>query len=235
MVHHEVAQALVDGLDRESSPSSVLEIGVHTGLLTEYWREIFPECSAVLMDIWPGFKDLCLRDQNLGMVANGEQLPLKEATFDLIISGATFQWYRDWSSSLTSTLSLLKSGGTLAFSQFCRPSLEPFKSAVEESGRDGSFLPLKSHEEILLWLSQQKNFKLASELINRTLFFETPQHLVQHLRRLGVTASRDSHRPWTRSQWKQCHVKLEALREEEGIPLQYAVGVYWLTRVDSSI
>jgi malonyl-ACP O-methyltransferase BioC len=231
VVHHEVAQALVARLEA-SSPSRVLEIGVHTGLLTKYWREIYPDSSAVLLDIWPGFRERCDEASNVGVLANGEQLPFKESSFDLVISGGTFQWYRDWETSVVSTLSLLKPEGTLAFSQFCEPSLEPFKSLVKDCGRESSFLPLKSHGEILNGLSQQQGFSLASGITHKTLYFDQPKSLVQHLRRLGVTASKGNDQPWSHSQWRQCVDGLEALRGKEGIPLRYAVGLYWLKRIN---
>jgi malonyl-CoA O-methyltransferase len=164
-----------------------------------------------------------------GVLADGERLPFGPETFDLILSGSTFQWYGNWEPSLKKTYQSIKPQGVLAFSQFCYPSLEPLKSISESLGRSQSFLPLMEYDEILGSLSKTfQGAPLKSQCLERCLYFDTPRSVFDHLRALGVTANGANHRPWTASQWRKACDALEKERVVEGIPLRYCIGLYWL-------
>ena len=101
----------------------VLEIGCHEGLLSEKIlgelkpKNFIPSDVKVPKNNLDGFQ--CF---------SGENLPFSEESFDLIISGGTFQWFDELERSLHSMVSLLKPGGVLSFSIFLEGSMSPWLS-----------------------------------------------------------------------------------------------------------
>ena len=225
--HRMVARKVVDEvLATGASTNRVLEIGVHTGVQTELLLASIPQPELlVLMDIQRGgLNTLSTKGlEGQKVCADGEYLPFASQSFDLIVSGSTFQWYSDWKNSVEKTLSLLKPGASLVFSQFIEPSLEPLKSVFSSLGRPASFLPLLNEDTLY---GEAESFGLCSwQKVEQTWYFSSMNSLVAFLRSMGIHASSNRSQPLRRSELVQLHDLIEGYREEQGIPLKLCAGI----------
>jgi malonyl-CoA O-methyltransferase len=229
--HHELAQGL--GVQLETlglQPQTILEIGSHTGILTRTIRELYPKAKLFCADIQiQGFQNIQRDSQTFFIQANGEKLPFPKGTFDLIVSGATFQWFCHWKESLECIFKLLKPRGVLAFSQFLCPSLEPLRTEADKLGRANSFLKLMEFDEVGHEL-QHLNAHCYGELKSRCDHHPNLRSILTHLRNMGVGASSHNEQPWSRSQLVLWEKSLEQYRSSLGLPLNYCAGLFWTQR-----
>jgi SAM-dependent methyltransferase len=159
-------------------------------------------------------------------------LPFQGLDFDLIVSGATFQWYENWEASIGATLSLLKPGGVLLFSQFISPTMELMRRCAARIGRDQSFLGMMSHHQVQERLAGLSHGQVLSrvELVERTRYFTTIQGVRSYLKDLGVGGSGCPERPWSRREYKAWSAHMEEGREPQGLPLEFSAGIYLLRK-----
>ncbi|MBF0199471.1 MAG: methyltransferase domain-containing protein [Planctomycetes bacterium] len=251
--HQKIAEALaLKAIRPLSSAKSILEIGCHTGVQTRALKKhIRPDCLYTLLDMHAGAQNK-LKEHNLHfpfICADGEALPFAPASFDLIVSGSTFQWFKNWSTALQGILTTLRPGGSLIFSQFLAPSLEPLKSAFGSIGRTSSFLRLLSESELVqackelkqAELTQANNELIESELtqannklsqqkfgievVDARKDFEDFSELTSYLRAMGVQASPNSARPLKRSELNQVRLFLDEERQGKHYHLQLCAGI----------
>ncbi|MGL5270862.1 MAG: malonyl-ACP O-methyltransferase BioC [Selenomonadaceae bacterium] len=100
----------------------ILEIGCGTGFLTKRLAELYPEAEIIASDISPQMLEQAR--ENLGeyanieyMVVDGEALTLA-GPFDLIVSNAAFQWFKDYPAALEGLKEKLAPGGYLFYATF---------------------------------------------------------------------------------------------------------------------
>lgn len=217
-------------LELSLKPQNILEIGSHTGLLSRQIRTIFPLARLYCVDIQAEGHQKNIRDALTTFVqANGEKLPFAPQTFDLVVSGATFQWFNGWLASLLNIVDLIKPGGILAFSQFLKPSLEPLRSEAEKIGRASSFLKMMEHAKVL---EDLKNCfpEVQGQFFEQVNHYPNLHSILKHLRAMGVGASLNTENKWTRLQIKQWEEGIEAHRDSMGLPLRYGAGIYRIRR-----
>ena len=211
-------------------PQNILEIGSHTGLLSRQIREIYPSARLFCVDLQLEGQQKNIRDARTTFVqANGEHLPFAPKTFDLVVSGATFQWFNRWLESVLSIVELIKPGGILAFSQFLKPSLEPLRQEAEKIGRASSFLNMMDHRELVFFLNHISP-EVHGHCCEQVHHHPDLRSILKHLRAMGVGANLNNEKIWTRSQMKQWEAGIETHRESQGLPLRYSAGVYRLRR-----
>ncbi|MED2256088.1 malonyl-ACP O-methyltransferase BioC [Brevibacillus parabrevis] len=129
IVQKEMAQrlgAIVSATLADKSVESILEIGCGTGGLTRLIRGQYPKAAYEAIDIAPGM--IAQARSNLeqhGLAVSFRQADTEEwvwtqpeATRDLIVSGACFQWLLRPESTIRRLCKLLKPGSPLLFSTF---------------------------------------------------------------------------------------------------------------------
>lgn len=206
---------------------SAIEIGSHTGVQT---REILPllerDAELVLSDIHTagrlGLAGLCGRRFSF-LVADGERMPFPDGSFELVFSGAAFQWFREPGAALRDLLRLLKPGGFLAFSIFLAPSLEPLRSAFAGCGEGGRFLPLLSEDGLDFLLLGLPVADL--EVVEETKYHPDLRSMVKSIKAAGAGASafRDAAIP--RQALLRIKAETERGRTERGLPLTLKAAV----------
>lgn len=177
-VQAEMAETLTNlALPLLSTPTpNILEIGAGSGLLTrQYLKHIAPS-TLTLCDI--AAIDRTLPGEHL--IADGEQLvcQLPQQSFDLIISGATVQWFTSPFTFIDQSLKLLRKGGVLAISTFNSNNfaeLAPFATPRR-------YISLEQWHEAL------KRSNAIIKCSERTIRFATPMHLLKHMQLSGVNA-----------------------------------------------
>jgi len=96
-LHQQIALELLDRLDQSVSHSSVLDIGMGTGWLTNKLLEKFPFAKVVGIDFSRKMlREAHLRNPQFSVVqADARALPFHKDSFDWIISNLAFQWIED--------------------------------------------------------------------------------------------------------------------------------------------
>lgn len=221
--HHLLAHDLLAGI--QIQPETILEVGSHTGLLTRLIRERWPEATLITLDI----QNISPDPSTPFVQANAEAPPFAKSSFDLVVSGSTAQWFHHWKNSIQGLHDLLRPGGQMAFSQFTEPSLEPLRSLLETIDPTPRFLPLQSMEELKSAVMGQWPRARVSP---RTHKEHHPQlsDLLRKLRRLGVGATGQPHRPLSRSSLRALEQAFEAKRCGEGLPLELSASLVWADR-----
>lgn len=184
------------GLTSETFDTA-LEIGSGTGFLTErflksfqvktlYTNDLVKECQTVLADIfkqYPHNRCHFLPGDIEGMT----DLP---ARFDLIFSGAAFQWLNDFAGLLPRLKHALTSEGILAFSTFGPYNLQEIRNLT------GNSLQYAPFQEIVALVAEHFEVLFTGQDII-SLPFSSPRQVLKHLRLTGVNGL--SKQQWTKS------------------------------------
>ncbi len=150
-----VADRLAERIARLTVPDSpkILEIGCGTGFLTRNLHKTFPHASWAITDISPAMTARCRAtlpntDNTTFCAMDGESPCFAQgASFDLICSSLTYQWFEDLSSSLYTLATLLRPGGHLVFFTLAADSFTEWRRAFENIGEDSSVLnPLPAED-----------------------------------------------------------------------------------------
>ena len=123
----------------------ILDIGMGTGIMTTRLAEKYPAAQihgcdiAINMLAHARRKDsLCLR-QDLFIAADTEFLPYRENSFDLVLSGCTFQWLDDEERAFCEVFRVLKPGGMFLCSIFGEKTFEELKRSYDQACRETSY------------------------------------------------------------------------------------------------
>jgi len=122
--------------------AKILDIGMGTGIMTASLAEKYPAAHIHGCDIATNMlaharrKDsLCLR-QDLFIAADTELLPYRENSFDLALSGCTFQWLDDEERAFREVFRVLKPGGMFLCSLFGDKTFAELKRAYDQACRE---------------------------------------------------------------------------------------------------
>ena len=168
---------------------SILELGCGTGLLTRQIVKnlLFKSYTANdLTEKSKNYIDKILK--NYTYIAGNAQKILTNKKFDLIISNAMFQWFKNLENVTANFRNLLNKDGILAFTTFSPENFPEFKTIT------GLSLDYKSEDELKNILV--KNYDILKlETFKKTLEFNTPLELLYHMKNTGVNSL--SGKNWT--------------------------------------
>jgi malonyl-CoA O-methyltransferase len=115
-------------------PRVVLDLGAGTGQVTRQLRRRYPRSLLIALDIAPGMLREARRHQPLWrrfarLCADARQLPLADASVDLVFSSLMLQWCEPLDAALGEVRRVLKSGGFFAFSTLGPDTLTELREA----------------------------------------------------------------------------------------------------------
>lgn len=175
--------------------NKILELGCGTGLLTKELASKITYNSYTANDLTDKSKkylDKILKKYNY-ITANAQKIS-SSSKYDLIISNAMFQWFKNLDEVLFKYKTLLNKNGILAFTTF---SPENFKELRQITGLS---LDYKTENELKAIL--EKNYKILKlESLTKTIEFNTPLELLYHMKNTGVNSLSTNH--WTFSEVKE--------------------------------
>lgn len=134
-VQRGMAKKLIDLYVCKERPRKILEIGCGTGIFTELLISKFPDSEIDVLDISASMlkvsKDKFGEKVNKYICADAETYS-ENQKYDLIISNASFQWFKDINSSIGKLLSLLNMNGEIYFSIFAADTYYELRNAFSE-------------------------------------------------------------------------------------------------------
>jgi len=215
LVQREMAERLLRALaarGRRRFPR-VLEFGCGSGLLTERLAAAFDYDSLVINDLVEECESLAGGiPRSVFLPGDIESITVPDR-LDLVVSNAVVQWLDDLPDVLERLRAKMNPGAVLAFSTFGPENLR------ETARLSGAGLAYRSIDQLKRVVGERFRVRLAEETIRR-LYFDSPQDVLHHLRRTGVTGL--SGRRWTSAVLRDFYANYDRLfRDANGVSLTY--------------
>ncbi len=154
------------------------------------------------------------------VVGDGEMLPLRPGTADLLVSSSAMQWYCTPQASLEKNLALLRPGGRFALALFVRGTLGELDRVREETGF-GSVFPMQSaarYEEIVAGIA---GIKATVESRTLVVWHDSVKAFLRAHRETGARYTSGKGRLGRRVYMDFCRVYEERFGRNGRIPATY--------------
>ena len=204
----------------------ILEIGCGTGTLTKqlfqsldiheiFLNDIVEEIINPVQNIL-SYNDF---DKYSFVIGDAEEITFP-AGLDIVVSGSTFQWFKDLPGMFKKIYDALKPGGILMFSTFGLRNLMEIK---EISGKGLEYYSPTDLKQIASGYFEILN--LEEEII--PLYFADVMSVIQHVKKTGVNAVSSVN--WSKSYYHDFLNKYESYKTKRGYSLTYN-PIYFIGR-----
>ncbi len=209
----------------------VLEIGAGAGLLARELAKRLDWDLYLALDLAPGMLDFPWEEAKpiSKVAADGEALPLRPASVDLVVSSSALQWYETPETSIPAALALLKPGGRFALSVFTRGTLAELAEVSRITGF-GSVHPLRPAAFYTALLQSLPGITVQARPLLWTTRHLNVSDFLHSLRRTGTQHSPEK-RPFSRRRYQEfCRVYAERFSEagtERPVLATYCAVLVW--------
>lgn len=136
-LQRDVAGTLLAELPRLPAWTTVADVGCGTGFCLPVLRSQYPECALLGIDIADGMLSYAAqRHGSLAvqwLCADAENLPLADASIDLMVSSLAMQWCEDTQALLSEVYRTLRRGGQFHFSTLGPQTLFELRNAWQSA------------------------------------------------------------------------------------------------------
>lgn len=186
------------------NPECVVDLGCGTGHFLSGLEAKYPNANLIGLDLSEDMIRFARKantkdvpDKNLSwLVGDGERLPFKSGSVDLIFSSLAIQWCGSLNSLFNEIQRVLSTGGVFVFSSLVDGSLSELKSAWSQV--DG-----KQHVNAFAYLADYQDAVSSTalestrlEVQEKVLYYQTVKDLTRELKALGahnMTSHRATH------------------------------------------
>lgn len=245
VLQREIGERMLGRMDVvKMQPGSILDLGSGTGTQTGQLLKKYPKSKVYALDFaLPMLRKTAAQGRwlkrPLCMCGDMEQLPLGNASVDLIYSNLAIQWANDLSTLFAECLRILKPGGLLMFSTFGPDTLQELRSAwsaVDDLPHVSPFMDMHDIGDSLL---QSRFAEPVMDVDQLKLTYETVDQLMQDLKHLGAhNAVRGQSRGLTgKARMQAMRQAYEVFRQRDLLPASYEVvyGHAWAPKLPSAV
>ncbi|MCB1811388.1 MAG: malonyl-ACP O-methyltransferase BioC [Candidatus Competibacteraceae bacterium] len=237
IVQREISHRLLERLDLiRLQPATLLELGSATGDTTSGLFKKYPKAHLIALDASPAMLARTRTRKpwrrKLSLVcADAEQLPLADASCDMIISNLTLHWCNDLQQVFAECWRVLKPQGLLLFSSYGPDTLLELRqswAAADDQTHVHAFMDMHDVGDALIRTQFADPVMDAERL---TVTYADPRALLQDLQQLGaVNASAGRLRGLTgKHKFQTMLTAYESYRQNGLIPatLEVVYGHAW--------
>lgn len=202
----------------------VLEIGCGTGHLT---RRLRPALGGtwVVSDIAPAMAAACrchIGDAAY-LVMDGERPALAPASFDLVVSSLTAQWFSDLPAALSGLAQLLAPGGRLALATLGAGSFAEWRTAHADAGVEPATARYPQAAELAAAFPEMLTTDIEEGW--ETAVFDDPLDFLRGLRRIGADTPAPGRPPLTAGELRRVLQRFAAGGTAVSYHLLYAMAL----------
>jgi len=245
VLQREIGERMLGRLDMvKMQPRCILDLGSGTGAHTGQLLKKYPKSRVHALDFaLPMLRKTATQGRwlkrPLCMCADMEQLPIQNASVDLIYSNLAFQWANDLSVLFAECQRVLRPGGLLMFSTFGPDTLKELRSAwsvVDDLPHVSPFMDMHDVGDGLL---QGRFAEPVMDVDQLRLTYETVDELMLDLKHLGAhNAVRGQSRGLTgKARMQAMRNAYEEFRQQGLLPASYEVvyGHAWAAQAPSAV
>jgi len=231
VLQREIADRILERLDYiRLEPRLVLDLGAGTGYAAQGLLNRYPKSRVVALDFALAMLQRARRRggwlrRPVPLCADAEQLPLADASVDLLFSNLTLQWCNDLGRVFQEFLRVLRPGGLLMFSTFGPDTLRELRAAwatVDGYSHVSPFPDMHDVGDALVGAGAADAVMDAERL---TLTYPEADRLMQALKTLGAqNATTGRSRGCTgKGRLQAMRLAYEELRVDGSLPASYEV------------
>ncbi len=196
VLQQEVAHRMLERFDFiKQQPQSILDIGCGTGQLSLGLMARFNKAKITALDIAPGMLEVLktkiswwqrLRNAPRFICADAEHLPLKDNSYDLVVSGLTLQWCNQPDLVFAEVMRVLKPGGLFMFTTFGPDTLKELRECwaeVDDYSHVSAFLDMHDIGDALM---RHQYAEPVMDTERLCLTYKTVRQLLKELKSLGA-------------------------------------------------
>jgi malonyl-CoA O-methyltransferase len=244
VLQQEVCSRLLQRLDYiRLSPEWILDAGAGTGEAVKALMDKYRKARLLVLDI---SEQMLAKSAAQGgllrkpypVCADIEQLPLADASIDLVFSSLTLQWCNDLEATFKGIRRIMKPGGLFMFASFGPDTLKELRacwSRVDNAVHVNTFEDMHDVGDALLRTGFADPV-MESEII--TVNYATVDRLMADLRGIGANVTADGGRRGltTKTMLAQLREAYEAYRRDDVLPASYEIiyGHAWNIGADSA-
>lgn len=211
----------------KTAPSRWLDLGSGTGCFSRALGQQFPQSEGVALDLAEGMLRYArpLGGATHYVAGDAENLPLRDASVDLMFSSLAVQWCPDFSAVLSEARRVLKPGGVFAFASLCVGTLFELRDswqAVDGMVHVNRFRERDDYQR--LCTASGLNVR-SLEVLPHVLHYPDVRSLTHELKALGAHNINPG-RPGGLTGRARIQALMEAyerFRQKDGLPATYQV------------
>ena len=215
-------------------PKCIVDLGCGTGYFLPNLSEKYPNANLIGFDLSEEMiRFACKTNKNnpinsniAWMVGDGERLPFKSGSVDLIFSSLAIQWCGSLSSLFAEIQRVLSAEGVFVFSSLVDGSLSELKSAwsqVDGKQHVNAFAYLRDYQQAVSLTTMDT---VVLDVEEKVLYYNKVKDLTRELKTLGahnMTSKRATHLTG-KQRIKQFLAAYECFRLDDGtLPASYQV------------
>lgn len=223
-------------------PEVILDIGCGTGVATAALAKRYKKSRIIALDFASAMlkqtrRHASWRRKPACVCGDAEQLPIADASVDLIFSNATIQWCNDLERTFAGFLRVLKPGGLIMFTTFGRDTLKELRLAWAATDGHSHVSPFPDLHDVGDALMRAGFADPVVDVDRLTLTYPDVRGLMQDLKQIGAhNVTNDRHRGLTGKGRMQAMIAAyEEFRCDGVLPASYEVvyGHAWMPEVQS--
>ncbi|ALM52920.1 malonyl-ACP O-methyltransferase BioC [Halomonas huangheensis] len=202
----------------------IVDIGCGPGDLTCALADHFPEAQLLGVDLSAAMLDaarqLSQQPRLTWLCADATQLPLANASQDLVVSNLAIQWCPDLTATLRELRRVMRPGGRAVINTLAPGTLSEIEHVWRRPGTPSGLLQFRDAAQHRLAAQLSGWSDIAIEEFQQRFYYPDLKAVMNSIKGVGAQLSGSSTQR-TRSDIQRARHRYETLRESEGLPVSY--------------